>query len=276
MHSAAVERLDRFAVRAANRRIRSLKAQLARTRRSQDPEQVHDLRVNIRRLRACLGAFPTVFPRARTRALRKRLRRLFQLAGRVRDADIAMELDADAANAGAGSWAVRRELARKLRKRLRKSRRKRLLRRAEAVVRRPRTDRADARARAASDLEQGLAALATLGGQVMAAGAPPAELHRLRIRVKKLRYTLEAFAPLLPPAAGRRIKLLSGLQDDLGAIQDCEMTLSRLPPDAADARAPIEARGAELRRRLGEQWRQRFEDELGGRIGAATGLAEAT
>ena len=49
----------------------------------------------------------------------------------------------------------------------------------------------------------------------------PAERHRLRIAFKKLRYTLEFFAPLLPPKRlKRQLAKLSQLQDELGQIND--------------------------------------------------------
>jgi len=56
-----------------------------------------------------------------------------------------------------------------------------------------------------------------------------ADLHRLRIAVKKLRYALEFFSPLFPPQpieAQRRS--LSGLQDILGEISDAAQILPQL------------------------------------------------
>ena len=48
-----------------------------------------------------------------------------------------------------------------------------------------------------------------------------ADLHHLRIALKKLRYTAEFFAPLYPRrAAGRYLKELRGLQNHLGDLND--------------------------------------------------------
>jgi inorganic triphosphatase YgiF len=49
-----------------------------------------------------------------------------------------------------------------------------------------------------------------------------AELHRLRIAVKKLRYTAMFFAPLFPERGSRAmLRALEALQDSLGGINDC-------------------------------------------------------
>ena len=49
----------------------------------------------------------------------------------------------------------------------------------------------------------------------------PAERHKMRIALKKLRYTLEFFAPLLPPRKlPTYLAALTQLQDELGQIND--------------------------------------------------------
>lgn len=62
------------------------------------------------------------------------------------------------------------------------------------------------------------------------------ERHKMRIAFKKLRYTLEFFAPLLPP---RKLKpylaALSQLQDELGLIND-HITAETLIAEALDGR----------------------------------------
>jgi triphosphatase len=63
----------------------------------------------------------------------------------------------------------------------------------------------------------------------------PAERHRLRIRVKRLRYAGELLLPLFPHAGGGRKwrRRLGALQDRLGELQDvavAEVLLRELPP----------------------------------------------
>jgi adenylate cyclase len=57
-----------------------------------------------------------------------------------------------------------------------------------------------------------------------AEGGDVAELHRLRIVLKRLRYGLEFFAPLWPEAVvSTYAKALAALQEDLGDINDAAM-----------------------------------------------------
>lgn len=71
----------------------------------------------------------------------------------------------------------------------------------------------------------------------------PAERHQMRIRFKKLRYTLEFFAPLLPP---RRLKpylaALTQLQDELGLIND-HVTAETLIAEVLDGVKPGPVQG---------------------------------
>ncbi len=57
-----------------------------------DVDSVHDLRTSIRRLSECLRAFEELFPGSEAGRLRRRLRKLMQLAAEVRNRDIAGEL----------------------------------------------------------------------------------------------------------------------------------------------------------------------------------------
>jgi CHAD domain-containing protein len=64
--------------------------------------------------------------------------------------------------------------------------------------------------------------------QVMAFGAwlgqaPIATLHALRIHAKNLRYTLEFFEEVLGPDADKVIQRVVGLQDHLGSLQDASV-----------------------------------------------------
>lgn len=59
----------------------------------------------------------------------------------------------------------------------------------------------------------------------LSADSPSIDFHRFRKRGKRLRYVLEALAPLLGKAARREIKALKGLQDQAGERQDDATTL---------------------------------------------------
>lgn len=55
-----------------------------------------------------------------------------------------------------------------------------------------------------------------------------AELHSMRIAAKRLRYTLEIFAPTLDKEAGRILKTVEDIQERLGAIHDCDVMIPLL------------------------------------------------
>jgi len=56
-----------------------------------------------------------------------------------------------------------------------------------------------------------------------------AELHQMRIVAKKLRYTLEIFAPIYGEKLAAAISTLRSAQDLLGEIHDCDVWVSVLP-----------------------------------------------
>jgi len=53
-------------------------------------------------------------------------------------------------------------------------------------------------------------------------------LHNLRIAAKRLRYTLEIFADVLPPACQSIADELSQIQDELGALHDHDVMIALL------------------------------------------------
>ncbi len=55
------------------------------------------------------------------------------------------------------------------------------------------------------------------------------ELHDMRIATKRLRYTLEVFAPALPPEQVTPVMaMVADLQERLGAIHDCDVLVPLL------------------------------------------------
>ncbi len=54
------------------------------------------------------------------------------------------------------------------------------------------------------------------------------ELHEMRIASKRLRYTMEVFAPVLGPDAPALLATITELQERLGQIHDCDVLLPLL------------------------------------------------
>jgi hypothetical protein len=72
-------------------------------------------------------------------------------------------------------------------------------------------------------------------------------LHRLRIAVKRLRYTLEIFADVLPETCRSFLPQLERLQDELGALHDSDLLIALLQrwrqEGQQQAAAPAEGSG---------------------------------
>ncbi len=63
------------------------------------------------------------------------------------------------------------------------------------------------------------------------------ELHDMRIAAKRLRYVLEICVDLFGPYAREAVTRTKALQDVLGEIHDCDVTLPQVAALAAEARA---------------------------------------
>jgi CHAD domain-containing protein len=97
----------------------------------------------------------------------------------------------------------------------------------------------------------------------------PAELHRVRILFRRLRYVCEVFAPLYKPGMRPLIERLVEFQDHLGEHQDASVVIRRLGALAEEASAGGEstpelngaaARLTDGRRRAQEASRRRLEE----------------
>jgi CHAD domain-containing protein len=194
-----------------------------------DAEAVHQLRVATRRARAALELFAPLLSPKVTNWFQKKLRKLRRAAGDARNLDVyrahlaeqLIELPA----AVAELLDEQRERAQrplvKLDKRLRKGKRWQeqqvaLL----AELKSPKVTKTPP----PSVAEFAAQALVPLAGEFRAGLMPSnrsaAQLHRLRIAGKRLRYTLEVVAGALPKRKLALLKPLEGLQQILGDLND--------------------------------------------------------
>ena len=222
-------------------------------------EYVHDARVAVRRARfALLVAAVNGDPAAR--ALSDRLRRLARLLGPVRDLDVLLarldELAAtawqsagpDGAAGGAAEqrlaaelWARREERRAAVAEMLRTPETVRLVQQvsrwcAGGVVDQPAGSSARAALRAALEQVDKAGSEATGSESV-----PVRTLHRLRLRLKRLRYTAELFSGALPRRRGNR-----ALEAVAGECSAAQTALGDLNDDAVAA-AEISAAAGMLR-----------------------------
>lgn len=238
-------------------------------REGRDPEGVHQMRVGVRRLRSALSLFRPVLPEGATVPIEAELRWLGGSLGPVRDLDVFVEglvepllrlREGDAALLRLADEAHRaRRLAQQhLREALAGRRLPRLLLEIGRFV-------ATARWRdqplsvASAQLFQparsfGDALLARRLDRARRLGdrletLTPAERHRLRIQLKKLRYASEFLRSLYPEKrAARYVERLAGLQDVLGEWNDAVIA-ERLLGDLLGRMGP--AAGPDLERVAG-------------------------
>ncbi len=247
--------MGQLAFAVIRRQLRVLREKEPGTRLGEDPEELHDMRVATRRLRAALDLFAHVLP-ARARTYRAELGWLGGVLGEVRDLDVQLQ-GLQAAAGSSGTWdevlgraghAPLEDLV-SLLERDRQAARADMLRALDSV-------RWERLANGlATMVRQGPLRRSAAGNAPAAIGVPGlvvqrhdavtkaakrarrsgrvADFHRLRIRCKRLRYSLEFGAELYEGATTRFVRQLAGLQDKLGQMQDHEVAGARLAELAA-------------------------------------------
>lgn len=212
----------------------------AGTRSGEDPEDLHQMRVSVRRMRAVLRAARPLLARRWADKLRAELGWLGRALGPVRDLDVLlMRLREVAARFETGQQADAEQLFSALQEE-RAAARSELLRalaseRYAALVERLERAVAEPVPVAVQERQVTLVSLVRkefdrLGAAVAAAGDQPADemLHELRIDGKRLRYTAELGAPVLGEQARELLRACAAMQDVLGDHQDACVAQQRV------------------------------------------------
>jgi CHAD domain-containing protein len=223
-----------------NAAVAQIHANRAGAANGRDPEYLHQLRVGVRRLRSTLQACRSLLRRKETRRHDRRLGKALKALGAARDWDV-FERDI-------GSPALRRlaharaEPARRQARAAARSSLMRFLPEEVLAWARSRPWRARSRAGETIDafsrraLERAYARLADAAEDIDWKDAP--RRHRVRIRLKRLRYACDCFAAARPEAAQRPFfGKLRRLQDVLGELNDIAVQ-RRILQQMADAGAP--------------------------------------
>jgi CHAD domain-containing protein len=282
--------MGELAFAVLRRQLAVLHAKEAGTRLGEDPEELHDMRVATRRLRAALSLFEGVLP-VRAQVFRAELGWLARLLGAVRDLDVQLEGLAamapsviDVAVGPATDEPDPLDELALLLERERDTARTDMLNGLDSV----RWDR----------LAKGLTAMAQQGParRALATRVPAAiglpelvltrhekvrkaakrakrsgvvtDFHALRIRCKRLRYALEFSSDVYGGRTSRYVRELTALQGELGAMQDAEVASLQLAALATgEAHLPpatIFMMGgvAERHRRLVNRLLKRLPNEL--------------
>jgi CHAD domain-containing protein len=87
MHDYAIDQMNRLLTRLA--------FQVHRAAKKPGPDEIHDLRVSIRRFSQGLQLFSDFFPKWEVKKIRKMLKRMMQVTSSIRDRDITLEFLAE-------------------------------------------------------------------------------------------------------------------------------------------------------------------------------------
>ncbi len=219
-------------------------------RQNEDIECLHRMRVASRRLRSLLPLFIDCLPTKQRARWRKQLRRVTRALGQARDADVQIACLQEALNA-CNDDRQRPGLERLLLrfKQQRQAMQAPLVNALERLTTRRHISRIEMALRyllATSQLyatpesarhtyHRSCNAILRRLQAVLATAAAihgpqsSAELHATRITIKRLRYTLQAFAPLYPDTLNDAIHTARKLQDVLGNLHDCDVWVETLP-----------------------------------------------
>jgi CHAD domain-containing protein len=263
-------------------RLTRLAFEVRRAARNRRPDDVHDLRVSIRRFLQCLDAFRDCFPTRVAKKCRRRLRGIMELAAAVRDCDVTIALVSEA---GAGSrsallgWltGTRATAMEALVEELRRLTRREFSRRWRDALELAgkesnsvsAADLKEAAAHAARELP-GLAKKFFKRGRLAAAPDESVKtLHEFRLAAKRFRYVVELFRPVYGPGLVERINILRCVQRHLGEVHDCAAArelLERAPAGAARSASAIarriEALGERRVRAFRVYWKRTLESPL--------------
>lgn len=213
------------------------------TRIGEDPEELHDMRVASRRMRAAMKVFSEALP-ARFEELQEEVKWIAGALGEVRDLDVQLEQletwlseadpeDREALGTVRGVLEERREKTRGDMLHALDSRRyAELVEALTSLLKRgPESGSASAASpvlATAPGLIRGLYKKVRKTGDRLKEDSSGEEYHKLRKRAKRLRYALEFLSGMYGKPAEKLISSLKDLQDVLGDHQDAEVAIAHL------------------------------------------------
>ncbi len=262
-------------------------------RLGEDPEELHDMRVATRRMRAAIKIFQDALP-VRARKFRDELKWVAGSLGEVRDLDVQLgrletwvsgAAPEDRAPLGALRAIMEEQRAKKRKAMLRVLDSRRYARFSESFgefLRRGPSRRSRAAGvpilAAAPDLIRKPYRKVRKLGDPLTEESSGAECHELRKKGKRLRYALEFLSDIYGEPAKDLVKPLKNLQDVLGDHQDAEVATAylrelsvthgrspKLPPQAVFVMGGIAERYTVLAREMREEFPAAYEKAKGKR-----------
>lgn len=234
--------LRKAAQRILHERLKAVERRVKRANQAagEVPDAVHEVRIATRRAGAAVRVFRDLIRKGDRRKLTRRLRELRRAAAATRRADVQIELLEVArqsepslapvageaiARINAGRAEAVRLFQQEVRRRSLKQWR-RLRRRLTARLRKsaPVEGQGGIRPSFADGARHALTLLADelRVSTAAASGSDIESLHRVRLDIKRLRYSIEVFRPVLTDSAAETLDCLREAQTALGAINDLE------------------------------------------------------
>ena len=211
------------------RHFRAMVAHEPGVRLGENPEELHDMRVATRRLRAALKLYSDFLPK-RSERYERDLRWVAGALGEVRDLDVHLEeLSEESSKNGEVLEEVlpsllrerRVEARRRMLQALDSNRYERLIASFSGTLRRGRSPSPTGSIlEAAPDLLRDRYKKVRKAANKLREDSPPEHFHELRKKGKRLRYALEPLQEIYGKPAKKMVKLLKKTQDDLGDHQD--------------------------------------------------------
>jgi CHAD domain-containing protein len=264
-----MKRLSGFALTRTRLAARWFAAKLRNAvKHPEDPEVIHDLRVSIRRYNQCLRTFEELLDHGAVKRTRQRLRKLMSLCGATRNCDVAQDVlraagVADGSSVFSQLQSARTEAEQAMVRQLSKKRWKsyamknpvKLVESGSSHGRWQPTE--SVAANAAQALPEICRDFFKAGAAAFTAKDNLETLHKFRIRAKRFRYTLEIFQQVYGDGIERKLKEMRALQDHLGAINDCVITIN-LIGNTADIQPLVAELLARREAEFQRFWTRRF------------------
>jgi CHAD domain-containing protein len=229
----------RFAAEVLNKHLAALQEEINGVRLSQDVEPLHRMRVAARRFRSTLPLFEKDFSRSRVQDWNKETRKVGKVLGTARDTDVKIEriktvlrhLPDPGYSIGIHRLLVRLNQDRaaqqiKVLKALDRIESQNVIGGIITEILET-SSRADPEApfsaglyRTSQRAVDGYLTELLAFDSVVDHPEMKTELHAMRVSAKRLRYALEAFAPLYPEDVNAYIKFVRQVQEQLGNIHD--------------------------------------------------------
>jgi len=259
MKTVAKTETWRFASQQADIGLNRLAFQIKHALEVHDAEAVHDLRVAIRRFSQTLRVFKPCLRGKQIRKIRRELKQMMDLAGEVRNLDIAIRLLLKPQRNAAAPLRselcnLRRQSNRALAAFLKKwLERKSSLKWRQALassfsLNAEKLNKSSIERTAQRMLPPMAKEFFERGNEAVHTVASPRELHQFRIICKKFRYTLELFAPTFGPALNARMEVIKRAQGLLGDINDYDTVRRILSSYKGDERLVLWLKKRQRRR----------------------------